>query len=115
MMVRQSDIYMWDRQATICNFANTEPVSLKPSGTVLLIDSSHCVAASLSQEIRPVTVGARDRTPSITAWCSCARKHCEAIDSGQLDRGVATSDGLASQSAGVCWGRWMGDCKKKVC
>ena len=46
---------MWDRQATICNFANTEPVSLKPSGTVLLIDSSHCVAASLSQEIRPVT------------------------------------------------------------
>ena len=114
MMVRQSDIYMWDRQATICNFASTELVSLKPSGTVLLIDSSHCVAASLSQEIRPVTVGARDRTPSITAWWSHARKHCEAIDSGQLDRGVATSDNLASRSVGVCWGRWMGDCRKKV-
>ena len=55
MMVRQSDIYMWDGQAAICNFASTEPVSLKPSGTVLLIDSSHYVAASLSQEIRPVT------------------------------------------------------------
>ena len=85
MMVWQSDIYMWDRQATICNFANTEPVSLKPSGTILLIDSSHCVAASLSQEIRPITVGTRSKTPSITTWWSRARKHCEAIDSGQLD------------------------------
>ena len=62
------------------------------------------MAVSLPQEIHLVIVGARDRTPSITAWWSRARKHYEAIDSGQLDRGVATSDNLASRSPGVCFG-----------